>query len=71
MFAYYVQVKSSESTTVLPKTFDILTYENYNINVNIWFQGNIRALERCLLQYVFKNYWISTVKEVKNNLIKF
>ena len=39
MFAYYLQVKSSESTLILPGTFDILTNDNNDINVSIWFQG--------------------------------
>lgn len=49
MLAYYLQVKSSESEiTSLPETFDILTDDNNNINVSVWFQGNSRVLERCI-----------------------
>lgn len=48
MLAYYLEVKSSESEITLPKTFDVLTDDNNNINVGVWFQGNSRALERCI-----------------------
>jgi hypothetical protein len=54
ILAYYLQVKSSESEITLPETFDILTDNNNNINVSVWFQGNSRALERCISSTRFK-----------------
>lgn len=54
ILAYYLQVKSSESEITLPETFDILTDDNNNINVSVWFQGNSRALERCLISKRFQ-----------------
>ena len=55
MFAYYLQVKSSESKPILPGTFDILTNDNNNINVIIWFQGKGWSLEKCIGTARFKN----------------
>jgi len=48
IFDYYSQIKSSESAITLPETFDIVTDVNDNINVSIWFQGNTKALDRCM-----------------------
>ena len=55
MFACYLQVKSSESKPILPGTFDILTNDNNNINVIIWFQGKGWSLEKCIGTARFKN----------------